>query len=79
MYPNIALSAWQMTIMAVVPVVALAVWLIAIYVAAREPRGQDLAAAGSAGVPAAAGTGSRSPAKPGEREPVRPSTDRQAA
>jgi len=38
MYPNPALSAWQMTIMAVVPVVALTVWLIAIYVAAREPR-----------------------------------------
>ena len=37
MYPNIALSAWQMTIMAVVPVVLLFAWLIAIYVASREP------------------------------------------
>ena len=79
MYPNSALSAWQLTIMAVVPVVPLSAWLIAIYVAAREPGGQDLAAAGSAGEPAAAGTGSRLPAKPGEREPVRPPTDRQAA
>jgi len=79
MYPNSALSAWQLTIMAVVPVVLLFAWLIAIYVASREPGGQDLAAAGSAGEPAAAGTGSRLPAKPGEREPVRPPTDRQAA
>jgi hypothetical protein len=79
MYPNIALSAWQMAIMAVIPVVAMAVWLIAIYVAAREPGRQDLAAAGSAGEPAAAGTGSRLPAKPGEREPERPPADRQAA
>ncbi len=79
MYPNPALPAWQMAIMAVVPVVALAVWLIAIFLAAREPGRQDLAAAGSADEPAAAGTGSRLPAKPGEREPVRPPTDRQAA
>ncbi len=79
MYPNPALPAWQMAIMAVVPVVALAVWLIAIFVAAREPGGQDLATAGSADEPAAAGTGSRLPAKPGEREPVRPPIDRQAA
>ena len=37
MYPNSALSAWQLTIMAVVPVMLLVAWLIAIYVAAREP------------------------------------------
>jgi len=79
MYPNPALSAWQMTIMAVVPVVALTVWLIAIYVAAREPSRQNLEVAGSPAEPAAAGTGSRSPAKPGEREPERPPAGRQAA
>jgi len=79
MYPNIVLSVWQLTIMAVVPVVLLFAWLIAIYVASREPGRQDLAAAGSAGAPATAGTGSRSPAKPGEREPERPPADRQAA
>jgi hypothetical protein len=79
MYPNSVLSIWQLTIMAVVPVVLLFAWLIAIYVASREPARPDLAAAGSAGEPAAAGTGSRLPAKPGEREPVRPPTDRQAA
>ncbi len=37
MSPNSALSAWQLAIMAVVPVAALAFWLIAFYVAAREP------------------------------------------
>jgi len=79
MSPNSALSAWQLAIMAVVPVAALAFWLIAIYVAAREPGGQDLAAAGSPEGPAVAGAGSRSPAKPGEREPGRPPAARQAA
>jgi len=33
-----ALSAWQLTIMAVVPTVLLAGWLIAMFIAAREPR-----------------------------------------
>ena len=79
MYPNIVLSVWQLTIMAVVPVVLLFAWLIAIYVASREPGGQDLAVAGSPAEPAAAGTGSRSPAKLGEREPEPPPADRQAA
>jgi len=41
MYPNSALSAWQLTNMAVVVVVTLAAWLIAIFVAAREPGGHD--------------------------------------
>jgi hypothetical protein len=79
MYPNSALSAWQLTIMAVVPVMLLVAWLIAIYVAAREPGSQDLAVVGSPAEPAAAGTGSRLPAKPGEREPQRPPADRKAA
>ena len=79
MYPNSVLSVWQLTIMAVVPVVLLFAWLIAIYVASREPARQDLAVAGSPVEPATAGTGSRLSAKPGEREPVRPPTDRQAA
>ena len=38
MYPNSALSAWQLAIVAVVPVVALAGWLTAIFLAARGPR-----------------------------------------
>ena len=65
MYPNSVLSVWQLTIMAVVPVALLFAWLIAIYVAAREPARQDLAVAGSPEGPVTAGTGSRSPAKPG--------------
>ncbi len=79
MYPNSALSAWQLAIIAVVAVGTLAIWLAAVYLAAREPRGYDQAAAGSPAETVAAGTGSRSPAKPGEREPERSPTDRAAA
>jgi hypothetical protein len=71
MNPNSALSAWQLAIMAVVPVAALVAWLTAIYVAAREPRGHDLAAAGSPAESATAGTG--------ERESEQPPPDRMAA
>jgi hypothetical protein len=35
MNPNSALAAWQLAIMAVVPVAALAAWLSAIFLAAR--------------------------------------------
>ena len=79
MYPNSALSAWQLALVAVVAMATLIFWLGAVFLAAREPSRQDLAAAGSPGEPVTAGTGSRLPAKPGEREPVRPPTDRQAA
>ncbi len=41
-YPNTVLSAWQLTIMAVVPTLALFGWLIAIFIAAR-PRQRDAA------------------------------------
>jgi hypothetical protein len=54
MYPNIVLSGWQVAIMVVVPIVTLAGWLIAVYMAAREPAGQRLAAAGSPAEPATA-------------------------
>ena len=37
-YPNSALSAGQLAIMAVVPALALAAWLIIVFTAAREPR-----------------------------------------
>ena len=69
MNPNSALSVWQLTVIAVVPVAALAVWLIAIFLAAREPRGRTqevasrtgTAVAGTGAMPAAvAGEGSRS-------------------
>jgi len=79
MYPNSALSAWQLAIIAIAAAGALAVWLVAVYLAARQPRGQDQAAAGSAPETAAAGAGSRSPAVLSEREPERPPADRAAA
>jgi hypothetical protein len=37
-YPNSALSAWQLAIIAVVPVLALAAWLILVFAADRQPR-----------------------------------------
>ncbi len=54
MYPNIVLSGWQVAIMVVVPVVTLVGWLIAVYVAAREPAGPRLAATGAPAEPATA-------------------------
>jgi len=36
-YPNSALSAGHLAIIVVIPVLALAVWLIGVFVAAREP------------------------------------------
>ena len=55
MNPNSALSAWQLAVMAAVPVAALAVWLTAIFLAAREPRGHAQAAAASPAGAAAPG------------------------
>ena len=40
MYPNSALSAGQLAIIVVVPVLCLAFWLIGVFVA-REPRRRD--------------------------------------
>ena len=45
MNPNSALSAWQLAVMAAVPVAALAAWLTAIFLAARKPRGRAQATA----------------------------------
>jgi hypothetical protein len=75
MNPNSALSVWQLTVIAVVPVAALAVWLIAIFLAAREPRGRAQASAAS-------GTSSTHavPAPvAGKGEPARPADGRIAA
>lgn len=44
MNPNSALSAGQLAIMAVVVTASLAVWLIAVFLAARQPRGASAAA-----------------------------------
>jgi hypothetical protein len=47
MYPNSALSAVQLTIMAVVVVASLAAWLTLVLLAARDPRrGSAVADAG---------------------------------
>ena len=86
MHDNSALSAWQLAAIAIVAVVTLAGWLIAVFLADRQLRGHEQAAAGSpagpaAAGPAAAGPGSRSPASPattGEREPERPPAGRVA-
>jgi predicted metal-binding membrane protein len=43
MYPNSALSAGQLTIMAVVVAVSLAAWLILVFLAARQPHGTSAA------------------------------------
>ena len=37
-YPSSALSAGHLVIIVVIPVLALAIWLIGVFVAAREPR-----------------------------------------
>lgn len=38
MYPNSALSAGQLAAIAVVAIVCLAIWISAVFIAAREPR-----------------------------------------
>jgi uncharacterized membrane protein len=43
MYPNNALSAGQLAIMAVVAVVSLAAWLTLVMLAARQPRSTSAA------------------------------------
>ena len=47
MNPNSALSAGQLAIMAVVVTVSLAAWLIAVFLAARQPHGTSAAASGA--------------------------------
>ncbi len=44
MHPDSTLSAGQLVIMAVVVVASLAAWLIAVFLAARQPRGTSAAA-----------------------------------
>ena len=38
MYPDSALSGWQLAIMAVVVVASLSAWLVLVFLAARQPR-----------------------------------------
>ena len=49
MYPNSALTAGQLALIAVVAVVCLAVWIGGVFVAAREPR--RAGAAGTTSLP----------------------------
>jgi hypothetical protein len=50
--PNTVLSAWQMTLMIAVPVVLLFGWLIAVFIASRQPAVPGIAAAASPAAPA---------------------------
>ncbi len=67
--PNIVLSWWQLTLMAVVPVASLAGWLVAIFIAAREPRVRNAAAPSAGLAPGQAAVGQ---AAVGQDEPARP-------
>ena len=49
MYPNSALSAGQLALIAVVAAVCLAIWIGGVFVAAREPRRES--GAGTASLP----------------------------
>lgn len=76
MNPNSALAAWQLAIMAVVPVAALAAWLSAIFLAAREPRGRAQA---SAAAPETRSAHDASAPVIADGEPARPADGRIAA
>jgi hypothetical protein len=77
---NSALSVWQLTIMAVIPVMALAGWLIAVFIAAREPARPEVPAAARPAAPViAVARGTAGPGATGHDEPARPAPDRVAA
>jgi hypothetical protein len=76
-HPNSALAAWQLAVIAVVALGALAVWITAVYLADRQPHWRSRAAAGSPGEASAAetsatGPGAAGPGAAGEREPAGP-------
>jgi hypothetical protein len=52
MYPNSALSAGQLAIIAVVAVLCLAIWITSVFIAARDPRRRE-SSAGTASLPQA--------------------------
>jgi predicted membrane channel-forming protein YqfA (hemolysin III family) len=70
-YPHTALAAWQLALIAIVAFGGVAVWLGAVFYAAREPRSRDHAAAS---VPAA-----ESQATPAAGSPAEPETKQRAA
>jgi membrane protein implicated in regulation of membrane protease activity len=77
-YPNSALPAWQLAIIAVVAVAGLSAWLIAIFLADREPR-HDRAAAASPAETADTTTVGAAPSAAGEPEPAQEAGSRRAA
>jgi len=44
MYPNNSLATWQLVMIAVVMAVSLVIWLVAVFLADRQPRGTSAAA-----------------------------------
>lgn len=84
-YPNSALSAWQLALIAVVGVVSLSAWLISVYLAngdlgwLRVKNWKKRTAAGPAPGAAAVGAGPGSPAVAAKPEPERPSIGKHAA
>jgi len=56
-YPSTALAAWQLALIAVVALSGVAVWLGAVFFAAREPRARDHAAASHSPAQGPASTG----------------------
>ena len=77
--PNSTLSAWQLAIMAVVIVASLAVWLIAVYLADREPRRDDRAGAVSPGRATDAAAAGITAAVASEHQPARQAGSGKAA
>ena len=77
-YPNSALAAWQLTMIAVVAVACLSAWLIAVFLADREPR-HDRAAAASPAEPADTAAAGATPVAAGEPEPAQEAGSRIAA
>ena len=65
--PNSALAAWQLALIALVVLSALAAWLILVYAAAREPHRNNAGAREAPATPAAAQQ-RRDPARPGSPE-----------
>ena len=62
-YPHTALAAWQLALIAIVALGGVAVWLGAVFYAAREPKARDHAAA------------SHSPAAPKAAAPAAPEAE----
>ena len=69
MYPNSALSAGQLALIAVVPVLCLAIWLVGVFVAARDPRRRE-SSAGTASLPQHQPTWKNLSARPPDRRPA---------